>query len=70
VHTNTVNIQKVKPIFSKFMCKTICGQFRPYPFDEFVDRDVMKMLIRFQRDLGRTEGGVVLANSPRGCHHF
>jgi hypothetical protein len=32
-----------------------------YLFHKFVDRDVMKMLIRFQRDPGGTEGGVVLA---------
>jgi hypothetical protein len=65
VHSNTVNIPKVRPIFSKFMCYTICGQFRGYLFHKFVDGDVMKMLIRFQRDPGVTEGEVVLAKSSR-----
>jgi hypothetical protein len=45
-------------------------QLGPYLFHKFVDRDVMKMLIIFQWDSSRTEGGVVLAKSPSGCHRF
>ncbi|KAJ7314843.1 hypothetical protein DFH08DRAFT_821171 [Mycena albidolilacea] len=40
-------------------------KFWGYLFHKFVDGDVMKMLIRFQRDPGVTEGEVVLAKSSR-----